>query len=82
VVLQCGWGNRGEFQPTTQDTELLRQPRVLYMVVIADSVLGYNTNNTCIRQIKAIFQVKKGSKNTHLKGMDEFLQVELEADQT
>ena len=26
------------------------------------------------------FQTKKGYKNTHLKGMDEFLQAELEAD--
>ena len=31
---------------------------------------------------KAMFQVKKGSKNTRLKGMDEFLQAELEIGQT
>ena len=29
-----------------------------------------------------MFQVRKGSKNTHLKGMDEFLQAEIEAGQT
>ena len=50
--------------------------------VIANSVPGYNINNTYIKQIKVIFQAKKGSKNTHLKGMDEFLQAELEADPT
>ena len=29
-----------------------------------------------------MFQAKKGSKNTRLKGMEKFLQVELELDQT
>jgi len=29
-----------------------------------------------------MFQAKKGSKSTHLKGMDEFLQAKLEADPT
>jgi len=46
--------------------------------VIADSVPGYNINNTCIKWIKAMFQAKKGSKNFSLKEMDEFLQAELE----
>ena len=45
--------------------------------VIAYSVPQYNINK-CIRRIKAMFQVKKGSKNTRLRGMDEFLQAELE----
>jgi len=42
----------------------------------------YNINNTCIKGIKAMFQAKKGSKKTYLKGMDEFLQVELEGNPT
>jgi len=46
--------------------------------VIANSVSGYNINNTCIKRINAMFQAKKGCKNTRLKGMDEFLQAELE----
>ena len=46
--------------------------------VITDSVPGYNINNTCIWKINAMFQAKKGSKNTHLKEMDEFYQAELE----
>jgi len=50
--------------------------------IIANSVSGYNINSTCIKWIKAMFQVKKGSKTTHLKGMDEFLQAELEVDLT
>ena len=50
--------------------------------IIADSVPSYNINSTCIKWIKAMFQVKKGSKTTHLKGMDEFLQAELEVDLT
>jgi len=29
-----------------------------------------------------MFQAKKGSKNTRLKGMDEFLQLKLKANQT
>jgi len=40
--------------------------------VIADSVSGDNINITRIKQIKAMFQAKKGSKNICLKGMDEF----------
>ena len=31
---------------------------------------------------KTMFQAKKGSKTTRLKGMDEFLQTELEVDPT
>jgi len=81
VVLQCGWRNRGEIQATTEDTELLRQPCCAWYVIM-DSVPGYNINNTYIRQIEAMFQAKKGSKNTGLKGMDKFLQAELEAGQT
>ena len=50
--------------------------------MIADSVLGYNINKTCIRLIKVIFQAKKGSKNPRLKGMDEFLQAELKIGKT
>jgi len=50
--------------------------------VIADSVPGYNINSTCIKRIKAMFQTKKGSKSTRLKGMDEFLHTELKADPT
>ena len=46
-----------------------------------DSVPRY-INNTCIRWIKARFQAKKGSKNTRLKGMNEFLHAELEVSQT
>ena len=45
--------------------------------VIVDSVSGYNINNTCVKRIKSMFKAKKGSKNTHLKEMDEFLQAEL-----
>ena len=50
--------------------------------VISDSVPDYNINNTCIKKIKAMFQAKKGSKSTHMKGMGEFLQAEREADPT
>jgi len=49
--------------------------------VIVDSLSRYNINNTYIRQIKDMFQARKGSKNTRLKRMDEFLQAELEAGQ-
>ena len=55
--------------------------RLCAWYVIADSVPEYNINNNCIRRIKAMFQAKKGSKYTRLKGMDEFLQIELEVDQ-
>ena len=50
--------------------------------IIADSVPSYSINYTCIKKIKAMFQAKKGSKSTHLKGMSEFLQTELELDPT
>ena len=36
-------------------------------------------NSICIKQIKALYHAKKGSKNTRLKGMNEFLEAELEA---
>ena len=50
--------------------------------VIAGLVPGYNIISTCIKKIKAMFQVKKGFKSTRLKGMGEFLWAELEADPT
>ena len=50
--------------------------------MIADSIPGYNINITCIKRIKAMFHAKKGFKTTHLKGMDEFIQAELEANPT
>ena len=50
--------------------------------VIADSVPGYNINSTCIKKIKSMFQAKKGSQSTRLKGMGEFLQTEIKADPT
>jgi len=34
--------------------------------IIANSVPGYNINNTCIKKIKVMFQAKKGYKSTHL----------------
>jgi len=41
--------------------------------VIVESVPGHNKNNTFNRQIKIIFQARKGSKNIRPKGMDKFL---------
>jgi len=49
--------------------------------IIANLVPGYNRNNTCIKKIKALYQAKKGSKNTRLKRMNEFLEAELEVGQ-
>ena len=46
-----------------------------------ESVPGHNKNNTFIKQIKIMFQARKGSKNIRLKGMDKFLQAELLAGQ-
>ena len=43
-----------------------------------ESVPGHNKNNTFNRQIKIIFQTRKGSTNIRLKEMDKFLQAELE----
>ena len=72
---------RGKIQPSTEDIKLLDSLGFYTWYVITDSFPGYNINSTCIKQIKAMFQAKKVSKNTHLKGMDEFFQAELEADQ-
>ena len=82
MVFQGGWRNGGKIQPFTEGTELLCSLEFCAWYVIADSVPSYNINNTCIKRIKAMFQAKKGSKNTCLKGMDEFLQTELEVNPT
>ena len=39
----------------------------------------YNVNITCIKEIKALYNVRKSSKKTCLRGMDEFLKAEGEA---
>ena len=82
MVFQYGWRNGVKIQPSTEGTELLRQSRVLCIVCNSGFSHCYNINSTCIKWIKAMFQAKKGSKNTRLKGMDEFLQAEFEADPT
>ena len=38
-------------------------------------------NTTCIKQIKPLYQASNNSKNTHLKGINEFLETELEVGQ-
>ena len=78
MVLQCGWRNKSKNQTTTEDANSYTSLGFCTWHVITDSVPGYNINNTCIKQIKAMLQANKGSKNTRLKGMDEFLQAELE----
>ena len=46
---------------------------------IATSVPEYNINSMCIKEIKAMYSSKKNSKKTHLKDMNEFLEVESKA---
>ena len=41
----------------------------------------YNINSTCIKEIKALYNNRKNSKKTHLRGMDKFLEAESEASQ-
>ena len=36
-------------------------------------------NNPCTKGIKSLYYARKDSKNTHLKGMNEFLETESEA---
>ena len=45
--------------------------------IIAGSMPEY-MNSTCIKQIKAMYQAQKNSKNTHSKDMNEFLEAESE----
>ena len=77
-----GWRNRGQIQPPQKVPNSYASLRFCAWYVIENSVPGYNIKNTCIKKIKAMFQAKKGSKSTHLKGMGEFLQAEREADPT
>ena len=47
--------------------------------VIADLMPGYNINNSCLKEIKAFYNACKNSKNTHVKGMSEFLKAKSKA---
>ena len=47
--------------------------------VIVDTVPGYLINNSCIKGIKSFYYARKDSKNSRLKGMNEFLEAESEA---
>ena len=40
---------------------------------------GYAINNSCIKGIKPLYYAHKDSKNTHLKGMNEFFEAKSEA---
>ena len=40
---------------------------------------GYNVNCACIKDIKALYDTRKSSKKTRLRGMKEFLEAESEA---
>ena len=48
---------------------------------ISDSVLGCNANNTCIKEIKTMYNTRKESKKTRLKVIQEFLEAKSEAGQ-
>jgi len=78
MVFQLGCRNRGKQKVQNSYASL----RFCAWYIIADSVPGYNINSICVKKIKAMFQAKKGSKSTRLKGMGEFLQSELEDDPT
>jgi len=82
MVLQCAEGTEARFNLSQKIPNSYTSLGFYAWYAIANSVPGYNINNACIRRIKAMLQAKKGSKNTRLKGMDEFLQAELEIGQT
>ena len=44
-------------------------------------VAGYRINSSCIKASKSTYSACKGSKTTHKKGMNKFLEVELKAGQ-
>ena len=48
---------------------------------IADSMPGYNMNNTCIKDIKSMYSTKRNSKRTRLNGTNKFLKAKSEASQ-
>ena len=48
--------------------------------ITADLVPLYNMNCSDIKQIKTMYQARKSSKNTCLKGMNKFLEADIEAD--
>ena len=80
MVFQCDWKNGGKIQRSPLNSYASLGFCVWY--VITNLIPDYNINNTCIKRIKIMFQAKNGSKNTRLKGMNGFLQSELEADPT
>ena len=47
--------------------------------IIADIVLSYGINTSCINVIKSSYSAQMGSKTTRIKGLNEFLKAELKA---
>ena len=82
MIFQRVWRNGARFNLPQKVPNSYAILRFCAWYVIVNLVSGYNINSTCIKKIKAMFQAKKSSKSTRLKGMGEFLQAELEADPT
>ena len=80
MVFQRSWRNRGQIQPPTKSTEFLHKPQICAWYVKADSAPGYNTNSTCIKKIKALLLVKKGSKIASSRGTCALPQAGLKVD--
>lgn len=43
----------------------------------ANVITGFRINHDCLKEIEAFYSQKKRAKRTHVKGMDEFLNIEL-----
>ena len=80
IVFQRGWSNGGKIQPYTEGTDSYASLGFSAWYIIADLVPGYNVSSTFIKRNKAMFQAKKGSKTTRLRGTSELLQAGLEVD--
>ena len=79
TVFSCGWWTGVTFSLPQWTPNSYTSLSFCTWNVIADTVPGYGINTSCIKAIKSTYSAYKGSKTTHKKGMNEFLDVELEA---
>ena len=74
MVLQYSRGNRSYLYPSSQDSQLLCQFWLLFVVLHGES----GVNISCIRGIKSTYKTKLGSKGCQMQGMNEFQEAKKE----
>jgi len=79
MVFSRGQRDGADVQSSSEITQCIFSLRFCTWYIIANTVLGYEMNASCIKAIKSTYSAYRGSKTVRKKGMNEYLEAEKEA---